>query len=158
MKRILLFSTLIVLLASCGKEDDLQPKSAFLDDLLGVYIGNTQEVTEEEIVTFDADGNVIDVERILTDTMYMDTIEIITQPVDSTFSFISDGVTVGPLKWNEDSYYTFTFPRQGVDLEIQLTNDDVAGTLDLIVHYFPSSDVSPQANIIRKIGFFGTRQ
>jgi len=158
MKRILLFSTLIFLLASCDKEDDLQPRGDFLDDLLGLYIGVTNEATSEEIVTVDAAGNIIDVTVVNTDSMYQDTIEFIREPADSTFSFITDGQTIGPLKWNEDRIYNFVNDRQQVDLDIEIIHDAAAQSLDLTVSDNPDADRAGQPTIFRKYNFVGTRQ
>ncbi len=158
MKRILLFSTLIILLASCGKEDDLQPKGDFLDDLLGLYVGVTSEATSEEVVTRDMNGNVIDISTVFTDTMYQDTIEFIRETADSTFSFIKDGQTIGPLKWNEDRIYNFVNERQNVDLDITIEHDPVAEYLDLTVSDNPDADTAGQPTVIRKYNFAGTRE
>ncbi len=158
MKRILFFSTLIVLLASCGKEDDLQPKSNFLNDLLGLYVGVTSEATSQEIVTRDMNGNVVDVTTVFTDTMYQDTIEFIAESADSTFSFIQKGQTIGPLKWNEDRIYNFVDERQNVDLDIEIDHDPVAESLNLTVSDNPDSDTAGQATIIKKYNFAGTKE
>lgn len=159
MKRILFFASLtLVLLSSCGKENDLQPKGDFLDDLLGLYVGEMRLATSEEIVTYDGNGNVIDVTTVTTDSMYVDTVEFIREQADSTFSFVADDINVGPLKWNEDNIYNFTYPRQGVDLEIELYHDPVAESLDLTVYYYPSDDVNTQPSVNRKYNFIGNRQ
>jgi len=157
MKRILLFSTLIVLLASCSKEEDLQPKGDFLDELLGLYIGITDEAISEEVTTIDPDGN-ITVNTVITESMYQDTIEFIRELADSTFSFISDGQMVGPLKWNEDRIYNFVNDRQQVDLDIEIIHDAAAQSLDLTVSDNPDADRAGQPTIFRKYNFVGTRQ
>ena len=118
----------------------------------------TNEATSEEIVTVDANGNIIDVTTVNTDSMYQDTVEFIREPADSTFSIITDGQTIGPLKYNEDRIYNFVNTRQQVDLDIEIIHDAAAQSLELMINDNPDADRVGQSTILKKYRFEGTRQ
>lgn len=159
MKHILLFSTLIVLLASCGKEDDLQPKSNFLDDLLGIYVGQSKEDTFKEEITRDANGNVIDITTYRVDTLYVDTLNFIREPTaDSSFSFMAAGERIGPLKWNNDGVYQTTKTNQKTELDIEILKDEMDQSLEIWITETPDTQITTQDDRTKKFRFSGIKQ
>ena len=128
MTRILFFTTLtLLLLSSCGKEN-LEPEARMdvLDDIIGMYIGETTETGIRTEIEVDQNGNIIDyVERRVNDT-YPDTVHLVRQSQDSTFTIENKGKTLATFKWNEDFIYETDFMRKDTTGDLLMKMDDGA--------------------------------
>ena len=128
MTRILLFTTLaLIFLSSCGKENlEPQAKMDVLDDIIGMYVGETTETGIRAETVVDQDGNIIDYSERRVDETYPDTVHLVRQLQDSTFTIENKGLTLATFKWNEDFIYETDFMRRDTTGDILMKMDEGA--------------------------------
>ena len=128
MTRILLFTALaLLLLASCTKEEiEPQARMDVLDDIVGIYIGETTETGVRAEIETDINGNILDITEIRVDQTYEDTIQLVRQSQDSMFTLENKGRVLAIFKWNEEFIYQADLMRKDTTGDILMKMDDGA--------------------------------